>query len=79
MHRGACHIVGAQQNVFVLNQLLANLTHSTTCLRKNRNRSQVWQRRPIIPALRRWRQEDEEFIASMGCVARPCLLKPNNK
>jgi hypothetical protein len=28
---------------------------------------------PVIPAPRRLRQEDQEFKASVGYVARPCL------
>jgi hypothetical protein len=35
----------------------------------------VFSHRPIIPALGRLRQEDQEFEASMGCVAIPCLKK----
>jgi hypothetical protein len=33
---------------------------------------------PIIPALRRPRQEDHEFEASLCYIARPCL-KTNKK
>jgi hypothetical protein len=28
---------------------------------------------PVIPALRRLRQEDHEFKTSLGYIARPCL------
>jgi hypothetical protein len=30
---------------------------------------------PIIPALGRLRQVGGEFMASLGCIARPCLNK----
>jgi hypothetical protein len=33
----------------------------------------------VIPALRRWRQEDGEFEVSLGCKAKPCLRKGTNK
>jgi hypothetical protein len=31
---------------------------------------------PIIPALRRLREEDRRFEASLGYMPRPCLEKP---
>jgi hypothetical protein len=34
---------------------------------------------PIIPALRRLRQEFQELEASLGYTARPCLQKPKIK
>jgi hypothetical protein len=33
----------------------------------------------IIPALLRWSQEDPEFQASLGYIARPYLRKNKNK
>jgi hypothetical protein len=49
----------------------------------NRNKLktiQAWARwhMPVIPALRRLRQENYEFKASWGCIARLCL-KTNHK
>jgi hypothetical protein len=32
---------------------------------------------PIIPELRRWSQEHQEFIASMNYIARPCPKNQN--
>jgi hypothetical protein len=34
---------------------------------------------PVIPALRRERQEDQEFGASLDYIARHCLKKPSKK
>jgi hypothetical protein len=34
---------------------------------------------PVIPALRRRRQEDHEFKVSMGYIGRTCLKKKNLK
>jgi hypothetical protein len=28
---------------------------------------------PIIPTLRRWRQENHKFNGSLGYIVRPCL------
>jgi hypothetical protein len=30
---------------------------------------------PAIPALRKLREKDGEFKASLSCIARPCLKK----
>jgi hypothetical protein len=38
-------------------------------------RSRVWHCTPIIPALRKVRQEDCEFKASLGYTAKPCFKK----
>jgi hypothetical protein len=29
----------------------------------------------IVPALGRWKQENREFEASLGCIVIPCLKK----
>jgi hypothetical protein len=33
----------------------------------------VWWGTSIIPALRKWRQEDLKFNISLGYIVRPCL------
>jgi hypothetical protein len=35
----------------------------------------VWCYTPVIPALRRLRQEDHEFQTTLGYIARPCLRR----
>jgi hypothetical protein len=46
-------------------------------LRRSRSgfRSWAWWCIPVIPALKRWKQKDQEFKASMSYMARPCLKK----
>jgi hypothetical protein len=34
---------------------------------------------PVIPALNRLRQEDHEFKASLGSIAKLCLKRPKKK
>jgi hypothetical protein len=33
----------------------------------------------VIPVLRRWRQEDGEFLASLGYITRPCIQKKKER
>jgi hypothetical protein len=37
--------------------------------------SQAWWHTPLIPALRRLKQKDHKFEASLGYIARPSLKK----
>jgi hypothetical protein len=39
----------------------------------------VWWCTPVIPAFGRLRQEDHEFKASLGHIARLCLKKKDKK
>jgi hypothetical protein len=40
---------------------------------KEQQESRVWWCAPIIPALKRLRQEDREFQVILGCIGRPYL------
>jgi hypothetical protein len=42
-------------------------------------RNQAWWYTPVIPACRRWRQEDCKFKISLGYTASLCLKKPKGK
>jgi hypothetical protein len=44
---------------------------------KNDSLSQEWWYTPVIPVLRRLRQENYEFHSSMGYIVRPYLNKKN--
>jgi hypothetical protein len=46
------------------------------CVRRNYFSSQEWWLTPIIPVLRRLRQEDCDFEPSLGYIARPYFKKP---
>jgi hypothetical protein len=37
----------------------------------------VWWHTPVMPALRRLKQEDHDFQASLGCIERPCVKTIN--
>jgi hypothetical protein len=37
--------------------------------------SQAWRSSPVIPALGKKDQKDQEFMASLGSIAVPCLKK----
>jgi hypothetical protein len=57
-------------------------SNSNTARERERERyreSQAWWHTPIIPPLGRLRQEDQEFEASMGYIARHCLKKKKKK
>lgn len=42
-------------------------------LAKTKGLSWVWRLMPVIPALRKLRQEDLDFEAGLGCLVRLCL------
>jgi uncharacterized Fe-S cluster-containing MiaB family protein len=48
-------------------------------MRKQYEQSRAWWYMPIIPVLRRLRQVDHKFQASLGYRVRSCLEKGNNK
>jgi hypothetical protein len=39
----------------------------------------VWWGTPVSPALRRLKQEDHKFKATLDYIVRPCLRKTNNE
>lgn len=48
-------------------------------IRKDSFYSQGWWHIPLTLALRMLRQEDQGFKINLGYIARPCLIKTNNK
>jgi hypothetical protein len=46
---------------------------------KERKKSQVWRFSPVIPAFWRQRQENHEFVASLGYRVKCCLKKKKKK
>jgi hypothetical protein len=46
---------------------------------KRKLQSQAWWCTPVIPALRRLRQEDHEFEVDLSIIVRPCLKKKTKK
>jgi hypothetical protein len=39
----------------------------------------AWRYTPVIPVLRRLRQENHEFMANLGYLGRSCLKKKKKK
>jgi hypothetical protein len=52
---------------------------SRSALSKKLGFSQAWWCTPILPALRRLRQEDWKFKDSLGYITRPCLKKKEGR
>jgi hypothetical protein len=52
---------------------------SSTTLTIFFNLSLVWWHNPVISALRKLRQEDLNFKASLGYIVRNCLKNQTNK